>query len=331
MQMFDRNRLRIQSLGARRHDLDLSVIKELDNAIPEDALHHAGLRTVAERVIRARSRRASVIVIIGAHVLRSGVQKYLIDLMKNGYVSCVAMNGAGMIHDFEFALIGATTESVAHYLRQGRFGLWKETGAINDIINKRYKADPKAGMGAVIGQHIATGAFPYKDISILAAGFRFQVPMTVHVGIGFDIIHELPNCDGAATGALSYNDFLTFTAMVQNLENGVLMSFGSAVTGPEVFLKALSMARNVAGQQGQSIAHFSSLVCDLHDLPEEIHQEAPKENPLYYFRPWKTLLVRTVAEGGEGLYVKGRHEKTIPGLWKAIVEEDARFGKDRQR
>jgi hypothetical protein len=234
------------------------------------------------------------------------------------------MSGAGIIHDFEFALIGATTESVAHYIRNGQFGLWKETGELNDIINQAYLNESTVGMGETIGRAIERGAFPYKNLSLLAAGYRMQVPVTIHIGIGYDIIHEHPNCDGAATGALSYNDFLKLASVTQQLEGGVVMNFGSAVMAPEVFLKALSMARNVAHQAGRTIKHFTTLVCDLHNLPEDFKSEPSKDSAAYYFRPWKTMLVRTVADGGESFYVQGKHSDTIPALWTAINEIENR-------
>jgi hypothetical protein len=245
--------------------------------------------------------------------------------MENGYISCLAMSGAGIIHDYELALIGATTENVAYYIRNGQFGLWKETGILNDIINEAYKKNDSVGMGEAIGWAIEYGDFPHKSISLLAAGYRMQVPVTVHVGIGYDIIHEHPNCDGAATGALSYNDFLKFASVIQRLEGGVVMNFGSAVMAPEVFLKALSMARNVAHQNGRTIKHFTTLVCDLHDLPEDFKNEPSKDSAAYYFRPWKTMLVRTVADGGKSFYIKGKHGETIPALWAAINDAENRL------
>ena len=265
---------------------------------------------------KAKTNGSAVILMIGGHVIRSGVQRYLIDLLEKGYISCIAMNGAGMIHDFEFALIGATTESVAKYISAGQFGLWQETGRINDIINAASKNN--LGMGEAVGKAIAEGEFPHKEISILAAGYHLQIPMTVHVGIGYDILHEHPNCDGAATGATSYRDFLRFASIVENLEGGVVLNFGSAVMAPEVFLKALSMARNVAHQEGRVIKHFTTVVCDLQTLPDNFGQEPSKENPAYYFRPWKTMLVRTIADGGESFYIQGRHAETIPAIWSAI-------------
>jgi hypothetical protein len=256
---------------------------------------------------------------MGAHVIRSGVQRYIIDLMEKGYLNCVAMNGAGVIHDFEFSLVGATTESVADYIQEGRFGFWKETARINDIVSEA--KEKKKGLGEAVGQVIEEERFPYGDASILAAGYRLGIPVTVHTGMGYDIVHQFPNCDGAAYGATSYTDFLIFAKVMQYLEGGVVMNFGSAVMAPEVYLKALSMVRNAARQSGKKVSRFSTLVCDLVKLPDDIHSEAPCTDAAYYFRPWKTMLIRTVANGGESFYVCGPHVQTVPQLWKATVEE----------
>jgi hypothetical protein len=255
---------------------------------------------------------------MGSHVIRSGVQRYLIDLMERQTIRCLAMNASGIIHDYELALIGATTESVARYIQTGEFGLWRETGRLNDIINTAYASNNKIGMGEAVGQAIEEENLPHKDISLFAAGYRLKIPTTVHVGIGYDIIHEHANCDGAATGALSYNDFLTFASLVQNLEEGVVMNFGSSVMAPEIYLKALSMARNTAHQNNKVIKNFTTLVCDLHDLPEDFSREPEKDNAAYYYRPWKTMLVRTVVDGGTSHYVRARHAESIPALWSAI-------------
>jgi len=147
----------------------------------------------------------------------------------------------------------------------------------------------------------------------------------VHVGIGNDIIHEHPNCDGAALGETSYRDFLIFAETVRNLEGGVFLNLGSAVTGPEVYLKALAMARNIAQQEGKSIAHFTTGVFDLLPLEgEDYHLEAPKSDPRYYYRPWKTILARTVADGGESYYIQGEHRKTVPNLARLILANSER-------
>ena len=326
---FDRSALKLRPLAERDHDLDLSVAKGLGEMLSTKGEPFKGIQDVAGKMVAAREKGAAIILMIGGHVIRSGVQAYLIDLMKRRYISCVAVNGACMIHDYEFSLIGATTESVARYIKTGQFGLWQETGLLNDIINRAYKTDASAGMGETVGAAIALGDFPHKRMSLFAAGYRMGVPITVHVGIGYDIIHEHPNCNGAATGALSYNDFLRFASVVERLESGVVLSFGSAVMAPEVFLKALSMARNAATQEGRSIRRFTTLVSDLIDLPADIAGEPEKDTANYFFRPWKTLLVRTVADGGNSFYIKGKHMETIPALWAAVNEMEKASGKDR--
>src|SRR5438309_1009213 len=174
---FDRSRLRIQPLGWRQHDLDLSVLLPLDGPLPEFA--HPALAVLGRRMVEARQRGASRILLMGAHVLRAGVARHLIDLMERRLLTHVAMNGAGPIHDWEFALIGATTESVARYIQTGEFGLWTETGRMNDAIRSGAKAG--FGLGEALGRSILDGPFPHKDISVLAAGVRLGLPVTVHV------------------------------------------------------------------------------------------------------------------------------------------------------
>jgi hypothetical protein len=305
--------LEILPLSSRRHNLTFKDILPLKERVPIQAT----FRIVAEKIVSARGRNAAVVLMTGGHVVRSGVQRYLIDLMEQGFISCLAMNGAGMIHDFEFSLIGATTESVATYIPKGHFGLWRETGRINEIVS--WAAKKKMGLGEAIGCFIEEERLPHREISVLGSAYGMRIPATVHVGIGYDIVHEFPNCDGAAYGATSYTDFLRFANVLESLEGGVVMNFGSSVMGPEVYLKALSMARNVARQEGQRISHFTTLVCDLQKLPKHYHQEPSPEEPSYYFRPWKTLLVRTVKDGGESFYVRGRHSETVPQLWTAIT------------
>jgi hypothetical protein len=168
--------------------------------------------------------------------------------------------------------------------------------------------------------HENPGEFPHADISVLGSGYRLGIPITVHVGIGQDIVHEHPNFDGAAYGWSSYRDFLTLASVVENLEGGVMLNIGTAVMGPEVYLKALSMARNVAVQENRGIKHFTTGVFDLADLGENPVKEAPKTDAVYYFRPFKTILVRTVADGGESYYIRGNHRETVSNLHRLIVE-----------
>ncbi len=313
--VFDRTRLKLKSLAERQHDMTLADVLPLDAPVP--AFDDPGLERVAERVAKACRAGGQVILMMGAHVIKQGLSRFVIDLMGRGMITHVAMNGAGPIHDFELALIGATTESVARYISEGQFGLWQETGRINDAIVAGYREG--LGLGEAVGRMIEEERFPHRNVSILAAGYRLRIPVTVHVGIGYDIIHEHPNCDGAALGATSYRDFLIFAESVSKLQGGVLLSFGTAVMGPEVYLKALAMARNVAHQEGQRINRFTTAVFDLVDLGLDYRREAPKSDPRYYFRPYKTILVRTVADGGESFYVRGDHRVTLPNLWRLVV------------
>jgi hypothetical protein len=320
---FDRSRLVLKPLAQRVHDLQLDHWLALE-AAPLDYADPQ-LDEVAKRVARARERGAARILMMGAHVLRAGVNRQIIDLVERGAIDHIAINGAGAIHDYELARIGATTESVARYIRTGEFGLWKETGELNKWISEAERL--KLGLGENVGRRIDmgdAGDYPHKDLSVLAAAWRCSVPVTVHAGIGYDILHEHPNCEGAAWGAASYRDFLIFAAAVERLEGGVMLSFGSAVMAPEVYLKALAMSRNVAHQEGRTICDFATAVFDLLPIGGDIHgklprTELPKSDPGYYFRPYKTILVRTVADGGVSFYFCGDHRATFPALRRAIL------------
>ncbi len=329
---FDRTRLQLQPLAERTNILDRGCL-----IFPEGSrqpFDHPALPELATRIVAAAGQGRTVIFCCGAHVLCKGNGPLLIDLMQRGLITHLAVNGAGAIHDFEMALIGGTSESVARYVRTGEFGLWRETGRINDAAVAG--AADGIGLGEAIGRMIQQEEFPYRETSVLAAGFRLQVPVTVHVAIGQDIIHEHPNFDPAATATASYTDFLIFTESLMRLEGGAFLNVGTAVMGPEVYLKAITMARNVARQQGQQIGRFVTAVFDLRDLGEfsgagfqparqagslPHFTEASKDDPAYYFRPYKTVLVRTVADGGKSFYVRGDHGRTIPALYDLIVAE----------
>jgi hypothetical protein len=321
---FDRDRLKIKPLQERQHDLFHNRLLELDEEAERlGAEEMRDVATLGTRLVAAKSRQASVLMLMGAHVIRAGVQRQLIDLMEQGLITHIGMNGAGPIHDYELARIGATCESVARYIRTGEFGLWRETAELNDIV--REGVSQGMGLGESIGRAILDSNYPHRDTSVLAAGVRLGVPVTVHVGIGYDILHEHPNFDPAAFGTGSYRDFLTVCDTVERLEGGVFLCFGSAVMGPEVYLKALSMARNVAHQQGRRIARFTTAAFDLIPIRGDFQHEAPKSNPQYYYRPWKTILVRTVADGGESFYVCGDHRQTVPLLRRAALDAERTF------
>ena len=314
-ELFDRSRLCVKPLAEREHNLHLDQWLKLSDQTP--SFSDPNLPVLADRLRAAKESGAARILLMGAHVLRAGVNRHIIDLMDRGYINHLAMNGAGAIHDYELARIGATTESVERYIRSGEFGLWRETGELNDIISEA--ASLGLGLGENVGRRIDESDFPHRDLSVLAAAWRLSIPATIHVGIGYDILHEHPNCDGAALGEASYRDFLIFARTVEDLDGGVLLSFGSAIMGPEVYLKALAMSRNVAHQEGRSIRNFTTAVFDLVPIEGNYHKELPKTDPGYYFRPHKTILVRTVADGGESFYFCGNHRATFPALWRELV------------
>ena len=315
---FDRSRLKLLPLSERQHDLHYSNWLRLEDDAPP--FSHPDLGALAQRLVEAKRRGAARILMMGAHLLRAGVSRHLIDLLDRGFIDLIATNGAAVIHDYELARIGATTESVARYVASGQFGLWSETGEINEII--RRGAEEGLGFGESVGRSIDSGNLPHTELSVFAAAWRNSVPATVHVGIGYDIIHEHPNLDPAALGLTSYRDFLVFAANVERLEGGVLMSFGSAIMGPEVYLKALAMARNVAAQQGRSIRNFTTAVFDLVPIKGNYREELPSSDPGYYFRPHKTILVRTIKDGGESYYFQGHHRATLPALRRAVLDRD---------
>jgi hypothetical protein len=313
-QQFDRSRLITKPLSERIHDVPIAHQLPLDAPLPEKV--DAVTQRLGEELVEARSRGAAIIFMAGGHVIRAGVARHLVDLMERGLLTHLALNGSGPIHDWELALIGATCESVPRYVSSGEFGLWQETGRMNDVIATGYAAG--LGYGEALGKAILEGDFPNKHLSVLAQAYRLKVPVTVHIGIGYDILHEHPNCNGAALGGASYRDFLIYCQSVANLEKGVMYNFGTAVMGPEVYLKALAMARNVAHQEGRKIADFTTAVFDLLSLEGDTTVEQPKSHPQYYYRPWKTILVRTVADGGASFYVQGDHRETFPALFDLL-------------
>lgn len=316
--IFDRSQLHLRPLNERDHDMTLDYVLQLDAEAPE--FEHPDLPVVCDRLVEAKERGATRLLVMGAHLIKQGASRHVIDLVRRGWIDHVAFNGAGAIHDYELARVGATTESVARYIRTGEFGLWNETGELNEIAKEAAAND--LGFGENVGRRILEDKLPHAEASILAAAYEAGVPVTVHVGIGYDIIHEHPNCDGGALGQASYRDFLIFTKTIERLEGGVMLNFGSAIMGPEVYLKALAMARNVARPEGRSINKFTTAVFDLVAIQGDIHKELPKSDPGYYFRPHKTILVRTVVDGGESFYIRGDHRAAFPALRRALIERE---------
>ena len=315
-EQFDRTKLDIRPLSERANLVDLDFVLNVgEQPIP---FEDPSLVGVADAMVEGIRSGSSVVLMMGAHVIKQGLSRYVCDLIRRKWVSIVAMNGACAIHDFELALIGATSESVSQNILDGRFGHWKQTAELNDVV--RAGNSEGLGFGESVGKFIAAGDFPHKDLSIFAAAYEADVAATVHVGIGYDITHQHANCDGAALGEASLRDFLIFARIIENLEGGALLCCGTAVMGPEVYLKALSMARNVARGEGREIRHFTSAVFDLLDLRGDLQSEAPQESPEYYYRPYKTVLVRTVRDGGRSYYVRGDHRAALPALHRLLCE-----------
>jgi hypothetical protein len=260
----------------------------------------ADLRRVVRAIVEARQRDAGVMWGIGAHVIKTGVSPVLIDLMERGYVSALAMNGAGIIHDFEIALSGATSEDVDEALGPGRFGMAEETGRLlNEVIGGA--STRGLGLGQAVSAYLAEVNPAYGERSLLVAAHRLRVPVTVHVALGTDIVHMHPDASGAAIGDASLRDFRYFASSVARLTGGVYLNCGSAVVLPEVFLKAVALARN----QGVSLDGLTTVNIDF----------------LRLYRPQTNVVSRPVAgTSGVGINLVGHHEILIPLIAAAVIE-----------
>jgi hypothetical protein len=258
------------------------------------------LRAVIAAIVAARRNGRPVIVGLGAHVIKCGLNPVLIDLMRRGVITAVAMNGAGAIHDFELALIGETSEDVAAGLKNGTFGMVRETGELINAAVNRVLGRRDAGMGALLGDELAALAAPNQEYSLLAAGRRCNVPVTIHVAIGTDIVHMHGSADGAALGLASFNDFRLFAAAVAGLSGGVYLNVGSAVLLPEVFLKAFTIAQNL----GADLRDFVTVNLDMQT----------------HYRASENVVNRPPRVGGKGYTLIGRHEVMVPLLAQAVVD-----------
>jgi hypothetical protein len=255
----------------------------------------AAFKKLARAIIRARERRAEVVVGMGAHVVKCGLNPILIDLMERGFVTAVATHGASAIHDYEIALIGATSEDVARGLRKGIFGMARETAkAIAGAA--RAGAKTGVGLGRALGEMIQEGTLPHKDVSIFAAGCRLDIPCLVHVALGTDIVHMHPEVKGEDLGKSSMMDFKKFCTRVENLEGGVYLNIGSAVIMPEVFLKAASVAYNLG-------LKLEGLVTANLDM-------------IQHYRQSVNVLARPAHTG---IAITGHHEINLPLLRMALL------------
>jgi hypothetical protein len=257
-----------------------------------DILAGRDLRELLALVRRARTAGKPVILGLGAHVIKVGLSPVIIRLMREGWVNALALNGAGIIHDFEIAFSGQTSEDVAVQLQTGDFGMARETG---EYLNRAIRSGARrgAGLGEAVGRMIARSKFPHRDLSLTGTAFELGLPATVHVAIGTDTIHFHPGASGAALGQSSLRDFFRFSDVVAGLEGGgVYLNVGSAVILPEVFLKALSYVRN----QGRTLRDFSTAVFDFR----------------HHYRPAQNVIARAVGETGRGFYFIGHHEIMVP-------------------
>ncbi len=311
---FDRSRLKLKPIRDRVPGFTQKNMIDPDAAA---TLEHPSLEVLADRVRKAKERGSTALWMLGASAIHNGCGPVLARLMQEGYVSHYALNGAAAFQDFELAMCGGTLENIVKYVGEGEFGLWSESGLFNEAIKQGAKDG--LGFGEAIGRMIDRENFPHKENSLLWNAYRLGKPATVHVVLGCDSYQELPNFDGAAAGKTSGVDFLIYTQSIMNLEGGVFYNFGSRTIGPEVYLKALAMSRNVLHREGKKIAHFATAVIDVLPLEgQDVHEAPPKSDPRYYFRPWKTILARTVADGGESYYLAGEANAIIPALARKI-------------
>ena len=274
------------------------TVRELLAALPNQ-FAGTDFPDFVERTATAIAGKRPILLGMGAHVIKVGLNPILIDLMERGIISAIALNGAGIIHDTEIAMVGRTSEEVADVLGAGAFGAAKETGEVlNNAINQG--AGEGIGLGEAVGNELLRQDFPFNDQSLIAQARRLNIPVTVHVAIGTDIIHIHPDADGAAIGQTSHYDFRVFSSLVSGLEGGVYLNVGSAVLLPEVFLKALTVVRNL----GHEVKQFTTANFDF----------------IRHYRPATNVVHRPTLEGGKGFNFTGHHELMIPLLAAAIVD-----------
>ncbi|MBI5640045.1 MAG: deoxyhypusine synthase family protein [Nitrospirae bacterium] len=265
-----------------------------------DVLAVKDLRAVAGAIVSARQKDRPVILGMGAHPIKLGLSPVIVELVKRNIITAIATNGACVVHDFEISLVGHTSEDVAMELCSGSFGMAQETGrGINLAISRGVKKG--YGIGKAVGEHIAKGRFPFRDRSIFANAYRADIPATVHVAIGTDIVHMHPEADGSAIGKGSMADFRLLASVISDMEGGVYINLGSAVILPEVFLKALNIARNL----GNRVADITTVNMDF----------------IQHYRPRENVLKRPTSLKGRNYALTGHHEIMFPLLAAAVIEE----------
>lgn len=260
------------------------------------------LRAVVDAVVRARAKDRPVILAMGGHVIKCGLQPVLKKLIESGVITAVVMNGSAAIHDFEVSLVGATSEDVGAVLHSGDFGFSEETGGgMNAALKSALSTE--MGYGEAIGRCIVAEHHPFRDYSVLATCIENNIPATVHVALGTDIIHQHPSADGAIAGEMTFRDFRLLTSVVADLSGGVWLNVGSAVLLPEVFLKALSIAQNL----GHRVDDFTTANFDM----------------IQHYRPLTNVVKRPTSGHGKGYSITGHHEINIPLFAAAVLDKIA--------
>jgi hypothetical protein len=275
------------------------TFKDFMGGLP-DILAGSQIKAVVAAIAAAFQNKKTVLFAMGAHVIKVGLNPMVIDLMERGVISAVAMNGAGIVHDLELAMIGRTSEDVATALGDGSFGMARETCEFLNAAVARTRNE-SAGLGDAVGRAILENNLPDSKYSILAAGVRLGIPVTIHVAIGTDIIHMHPGFEADAAGSASHRDFRTFASVISTLEGGVFLNVGSAVILPEIFLKAVTLARNL----GYVLDNFTTVNLDF----------------IRHYRPMTNVVHRPTAQGGQGYHLTGHHEIMVPLIAAGVIEQ----------
>jgi hypothetical protein len=306
------NKLKTVSIKHRKSKVSTGQFPKLGQ-IPKDAFKYLfnlipdinfgkNFKNLIESTVQARKKRKPIIFTFGAHVIKCGLAPIVIDLLRRGYITFLATNGASLIHDFEIAYCGNTSEYVDKELKTGNFGI---TGETANFVNKTVKeaAKKNKGIGKTAGKKMNSAGFKYRNLSIFAQAYNHNVPVTVHAAIGTDVVYQHASCDAASWGKASYADFLKLCGEVKNLNNGgILLNFGSAVILPEIFLKAINICRNL----GYKVEKFTSANFDM----------------FQQYRPLKNIVTRPTAKGGHGYNFIGYHELMLPLLYLCLTSID---------
>ena len=311
----DFSKIKTYTLKERKNLVTYENLKDPDQFVPHP-WEDPDFDRLITKIVQARKANRPVILFMGAHVIKNGLSKFIISLVQKGYITHIAGNGATSIHDFELALMGGTSEDVPTAIKDGSFGMWEETGRMmNEALIKG--AASGIGYGQSLYRYICehSDVFMHKDICVMYMAQKAGIPVTYHVSIGTDIIHQHPIADFGAIGKTSGEDFKIFCESVSDLDNGVYLNFGSAVMGAEVFLKALSISRNL----GFETYHITTANFDLMDLGD-YRQKIGYDHPHYYYRPRKNIVTRPVSDGGVGWHFCVDHNVSIPKMHRALVD-----------